>query len=77
MLTSTLAEQVAAVLGIPTETIDHHTALAELGLDSLSSVEIASRVAANLNIRISAVEFERLPGLSAIAKQALAVAEVS
>ncbi|GAB2999405.1 type I polyketide synthase [Mycobacterium bourgelatii] len=77
MLTSTLAEQVAAVLGIPTETIDHHTALAELGLDSLSSVEIASRVAANLDIRISAVEFERLPGLSAIAKQALAVAEVS
>jgi acyl transferase domain-containing protein/NADPH:quinone reductase-like Zn-dependent oxidoreductase/acyl carrier protein len=76
-LTSKLTEQVAAVLGIPTDAIDHHTALAELGLDSLSSVELASRVAATLDIRISAVEFERLPGLSAIAKQALAVAEVS
>jgi acyl carrier protein len=77
VLTSTLAEQVAAVLGISTDAIDHHTPLAELGLDSLSSVELASRVAATLDIRISAVEFERLPGLSAIAKQALSVAEVS
>ena len=77
VLTSMLAEQVAAVLGIPTDAIDHHTPLAELGLDSLSSVELASRVAATLDIRISAVEFERLPGLSAIAKQALAGAEVS
>jgi acyl transferase domain-containing protein/NADPH:quinone reductase-like Zn-dependent oxidoreductase/acyl carrier protein len=77
VLTSMLAEQVADVLGIPTDAIDHHTPLAELGLDSLSSVELASRVAATLDIRISAVAFERLPGLSAIAKQALAVAEVS
>jgi acyl transferase domain-containing protein/NAD(P)-dependent dehydrogenase (short-subunit alcohol dehydrogenase family)/acyl carrier protein len=77
LLTSMLVEQVAAVLGIPTDAIDHHTPLAELGLDSLSSVELASRVAATLDIRISAVEFERLPGLSAIAKQTLAVAEVS
>jgi acyl transferase domain-containing protein/NADPH:quinone reductase-like Zn-dependent oxidoreductase/acyl carrier protein len=77
VLSSMLAEQVAAVLGIPTDAIDRHTPLAELGLDSLSSVELASRVAATLDIRISAVEFERLPGLSAIAKQALAVAEVS
>ncbi|WP_018602447.1 type I polyketide synthase [Mycobacterium sp. 155] len=77
VLTAMLAEQVAAVLGIPTDTIDHHTPLAEFGLDSLSSVELASRVAATLDIRISAMEFERLHGLSAIAKQALAVAEVS
>lgn len=77
VLTSMLAEQVAAVLGIPADAIDHHTPLVELGLDSLSSVELASRVAATLDIRISAVEFERLPGLSAIAKQALAVAEVA
>ena len=77
VLTLTLAEQVAAVLGVPTDAIDHHTPLAELGLDSLSSVELASRVAATLDIRISAGEFERLPRLSAIAKQSLAVAEVS
>jgi acyl carrier protein len=77
VLSSMLAEQLAAILGIPTDAIDRHTPLAELGLDSLSSVELASRVAATLDIRISAVEFERLPGLSAIAKQALAVAEVS
>ncbi len=77
VLTSMLAEQVAAVLGITTDAIDRHTPLADLGLDSLSSVELASRVAATLDIRISAVEFERLPGLSAIAKQALGVAKVS
>jgi NADPH:quinone reductase-like Zn-dependent oxidoreductase/acyl carrier protein len=77
VLTSMLGEQVAAVLGISTDAIDRHTSLADLGLDSLSSVELASRVAATLDIRISAGEFERLPGLSAIAKQALAVADVS
>ena len=75
-LTSKLAEQVAAVFGIPADAIDHHTPLADLGLDSLSSVELASRIAVTLDIRIAAAEFERLPGLSAIAKQALALAEV-
>jgi NADPH:quinone reductase-like Zn-dependent oxidoreductase/acyl carrier protein len=77
VFTLMLAEHVAAVLGISADAIDHHTPLPELGLDSLSSVELASRVAATLDIRIPAVDFGRLPGLSAIAKLALAAAEVS
>ncbi|WP_204810122.1 type I polyketide synthase [Mycobacterium riyadhense] len=77
VLTLMLAEHLAAVLGVSADTIDHHTPLPEFGLDSLSSVELSSRVAAALDIRIPAVDFGRLPGLSAIAKQALAVAEVS
>jgi acyl carrier protein len=77
VFTLILAEHVAAVLGISADAIDHHTPLPELGLDSLSSVELASRVAATLDIRIPAVDFGRLPGLSAIAKQALAAAEAS
>ncbi|MGV9713763.1 acyl carrier protein [Gordonia sp. NPDC003424] len=77
VLTSTLVDQVAAVLGVPADAIDHHTSLSELGLDSLSSVELASRVAATLDIRISASDFERLPGVAAIAKQTLVAADVS
>ena len=77
VLTANLAEQVAAVMGIAAEAIDHHSPLPDLGLDSLSQVELSSRVAATLDIRIPAVDFGRLPGLSAIAKQALAGAEVS
>lgn len=71
VLTLVLAEHVGAVLGIPADSLDAHTPLPELGLDSLSAVDLASRVATTLDIRLSAVDFGRLPGLAAIAKQAL------
>jgi acyl carrier protein len=71
VLTLVLAEHVAGVLGISADGLDPHTPLPELGLDSLSSVELSSRLAAKLDIRIPAIDFGRLNGLSAIAKQAL------
>ena len=77
VLTLVLAEHVATVLGISADGVDAHTALPDLGLDSLSSVELSSRLAANLDIRIPAIDFARLSGLSAIAKQVLAGAEAS
>lgn len=75
VLTLVLADQVANVLGIAPDAIDHHTPLPDLGLDSLSSVELSSRIAVNLDIRIPAVDFGRQAGLAAIAKHALAGAE--
>jgi acyl carrier protein len=75
VLTLVLAEHVAGVLGISADGLDPHTPLPELGLDSLSSVELSSRLAAKLDIRIPAIDFGRLSGLSAIAKQALAGVE--
>ena len=75
VLALVLAEHVAGVLGISADGLDPHTPLPELGLDSLSSVELSSRLAAKLDIRIPAIDFGRLSGLSAIAKQALAGVE--
>jgi acyl carrier protein len=75
VLTLVLAEHIAGVLGISADGLDPHTPLPELGLDSLSSVELSSRLAAKLDIRIPAIDFGRLSGLSAIAKQALAGVE--
>ena len=43
-LTHMLAEQVAGVLGIPGDSVDWHTPLPELGLDSLMAVELRARV---------------------------------
>jgi acyl transferase domain-containing protein/NADPH:quinone reductase-like Zn-dependent oxidoreductase/acyl carrier protein len=72
VLTLVLAGHVAALLGISADSLDPHTPLPELGLDSLASVELSSRLAAKLGIRIPAIDFGRMSGLSAIAKQALA-----
>jgi acyl transferase domain-containing protein/NADPH:quinone reductase-like Zn-dependent oxidoreductase/NADP-dependent 3-hydroxy acid dehydrogenase YdfG/acyl carrier protein len=69
VLTFVLAEQVAAVLGIAADSVDSHIPLSELGLDSLTAVELSARIAATLDLRISALEFNRRTGLAGIARQ--------
>lgn len=66
-LTHVLVEQLAGVLGIPGDSVDRHTPLPELGLDSLMAVELRARVNVALNVEISALELNRSGGLSALA----------
>jgi acyl carrier protein len=66
VLTDMLAEQVAGVLGIPADSIDYHTPLPELGLDSLMAVELRARINMALDVEISALELSRSGGLSAL-----------
>jgi acyl transferase domain-containing protein/NADPH:quinone reductase-like Zn-dependent oxidoreductase len=66
VLTYILAEQLAAVLGIPAETVDVGAPLPDLGPDSLMAVELSARVNVALDLEISALEFSRGGGLSAL-----------
>ena len=68
-LTHMLAEQVAGVLGIPGDSVDCHTPLPELGLDSLMAVELRARVNVALDVEISALELSRSGGLSSLASR--------
>lgn len=69
VLTHTLVEQFAGVLGIPGDSVDRQTPLSELGLDSLMAVELRARVNVALNVEISALELSRSGGLSALASR--------
>jgi acyl transferase domain-containing protein/threonine dehydrogenase-like Zn-dependent dehydrogenase/acyl carrier protein len=62
-----LAEQVAAVMGIPAEALDLATPLPDLGLDSLLAVELVVRISMNLGVEISALELSRGTGLAGLA----------
>ena len=64
-----LAEQAAGVLGIPAGSVDWHTPLPELGLDSLMAVELRARVSVALDAEISALELSRSGGLSSLASR--------
>lgn len=68
-LTHMLAEQVAGVLNIPGDSVDRHTPLPELGLDSLMAVELRARVNVALDVEISALELSRGGGLSSLASR--------
>jgi acyl transferase domain-containing protein/NADPH:quinone reductase-like Zn-dependent oxidoreductase/NADP-dependent 3-hydroxy acid dehydrogenase YdfG/acyl carrier protein len=79
-LSRTLAEQAAGVLGIPVDSVDPHTPLPELGLDSLMAVELRARINVALDVEISALELSRSGGLSSLASRLgdqLAVAPMS
>ncbi|WP_194818497.1 type I polyketide synthase [Nocardia sp. XZ_19_385] len=69
VLSFVLAEQLAAVLGISAEAVDMSVPLPDLGLDSLLSVELASRVVTTLGVPASALEFSRGTGISTIARR--------
>ncbi len=66
-LTNMLAEQVAGVLSIPCGSVDQHTPLPDLGLDSLMAVELRARVNVALDVEISALELSRSGGLASFA----------
>ncbi|MBK6873981.1 MAG: acyl carrier protein [Kineosporiaceae bacterium] len=66
-----LCEQIAAVLGVPPDTVDVQTPLPELGLDSLMAVELSARIATSLDLEISALEFTRGGGVTSLATRLL------
>lgn len=66
-LTVILAGHIAAVLGIPAESVDVHTPLPELGLDSLMAVELNLQITTAIGIEVSALEFTRSGGLASLA----------
>ncbi|MDQ3721627.1 MAG: SDR family NAD(P)-dependent oxidoreductase [Actinomycetota bacterium] len=67
VLAYVLAEQLAAVLGVGADAVDLHTALPDLGVDSLMAVELAAGIFVTLGVEISALEFSRGSGLMSIA----------
>jgi acyl transferase domain-containing protein/NADPH:quinone reductase-like Zn-dependent oxidoreductase/acyl carrier protein len=68
-ITHMLAEQAAAVLGIPADSVEWHTPLPELGLDSLMAVELRARINVALDTEIPALELSRSGGLSSLASR--------
>jgi acyl transferase domain-containing protein/NADPH:quinone reductase-like Zn-dependent oxidoreductase/acyl carrier protein len=66
-VTQMLCEQLAAVLGVPAESVDRDTPLTELGLDSLTAAELRTRVNVALDVQISAMELNRGGGVAALA----------
>ncbi|OBH21166.1 type I polyketide synthase [Mycolicibacter sinensis] len=68
-LTDLLAEQVGKVLAIPADSIDRHTPLPDLGLDSLSAVELRARINVTLDLGISTLELSRGGGIFSLASR--------
>jgi acyl carrier protein len=66
-VTQMLCEQLAAVLGVPADSVDRDAALTELGLDSLMAAELRTRVNVALDVRISAMELNRGGGVASLA----------
>ena len=66
-VTLTLCEQLAAVLGVPAESVDRDAPLTDLGLDSLMAAELRTRVNFALDIQISAMELNRGGGVASLA----------
>jgi acyl carrier protein len=62
-----LCEQLAAVLGVPAESVDRDAPLTDLGLDSLMAAELRTRVNVALDIQISAMELNRGGGVASLA----------
>jgi acyl carrier protein len=69
VLTTMLAEEAAEVLGIHAGSVDWHTPLPELGLDSLIAVELRARISTTLDAQISAQQLNRTGGLSSVASR--------
>lgn len=70
-LVNELLTNISQVMGIPVDSIDIHTPLPELGLDSLMGVELNVIITTNLGIEISALEFTRGEGIAALASRIL------
>lgn len=70
-LLEVLLEHISQVMGIPVNSIDIHTPLPELGLDSLMGVELNLRLTTALGVELSTLEFTRGGGLSALASRLL------
>jgi acyl transferase domain-containing protein/NAD(P)-dependent dehydrogenase (short-subunit alcohol dehydrogenase family) len=66
VITHILAEQLSVVMGVPSPSIDLLTPLPDMGMDSLMAVEFAARTGKTLGVEISALEFGRSLGLSAV-----------
>jgi acyl transferase domain-containing protein/NADPH:quinone reductase-like Zn-dependent oxidoreductase/acyl carrier protein len=66
-VTGMLCEQLAAVLGVPADSVDRDAPLTELGLDSLMAAELRTRVNVALDVQISAMELNRGGGVASLA----------
>jgi acyl carrier protein len=71
MLSTALQEQVARVLGVPTDKLDLEKPLSELGLDSLMAIELRNWVEGDLRLSLPAVELLKGPSVLQIADKLL------
>jgi acyl carrier protein len=64
-----LAEQLALVLGVAADGLDHGASLTDLGVDSLMTVEFSARVHTTLGIELKSLDLSLGTGLAEIAEQ--------
>ena len=70
-LIAVLIKHISSVMGIAADSIDNHTPLSELGMDSLMAVELNLSLTTVLGVELSVLEFNRGGGLAALAARLL------
>jgi acyl carrier protein len=70
-LIAVLIKHISSVMGIAADSIDIHTPLSELGMDSLMAVELNLILTTVLGVELSVLEFNRGGGLAALAARLL------
>lgn len=70
-LITVLIKHISSVMGIAADSIDIHTPLSELGMDSLMAVELNLSLTTVLGVELSVLEFNRGGGLAALAARLL------
>jgi NADPH:quinone reductase-like Zn-dependent oxidoreductase/NAD(P)-dependent dehydrogenase (short-subunit alcohol dehydrogenase family)/acyl carrier protein len=71
LLETAVAQLVARVLGMNPSKVDHHRSFADMGVDSLMTVELINRIKTEIGIELNTVEVMSMPSISKLAPMLL------